>query len=217
MKYYKRNTLTLISILLSCFALLGTLVWVPGVLDIPVWRYHAILITFLLLAPIMNSLMQNLVIFYVRDPDKFFFRASFKEKPVYELIICISAIVLLPLVPGITLVTGIPFWSTLLYMLLWLVIAGATTVVSYKTVNVDFYSDVVCVSGLNFFKNAGMSQKSMTATGIYEYEEFQDFTVEHNVFTMNLMNNQGHVVFSMAADKINGIAAFLTSKGIERV
>ena len=162
MRYYKRNTMNLISVILSIFIVMGVMVMVPGAYSSPVGSYSVILGAFFVLMPLVNALFQNLVMRKVYDPSKYFFTLAFNESVGYEWLVCGSAIVLLFFLPSTDL-RPIGFANAAIVVAIWVAIAALTIFISQKFTKVDFLNDTILVKGLNFFKAPGCHRKPQQA------------------------------------------------------
>lgn len=213
MRYYKRNTMSLISVILSVFIVMGVMVAVPGAYSNPVGVYSVILGAFFILMPLVNALFQNLVIKKVYDPSKYFFTLAFNESVGYEWLVCGSAIVLLFFLPSTDLrPLGLTYAA--LVVGLWVAIAACTIFISQKMTKVDFLNDTILVKGINFFKSSGLSQKTTTGLGVYTYDEFGSFTVKDEKLVIKLQDGRGQVAVKLPKDKSEQVSKYLVAKGL---
>lgn len=213
MRYYKRNTTNLISVILSVFMLLGIMVLVPGIYGSVLSSYSVILGAFFILMPLVNALLQNFATLKAHDPQKHFFTLAFNESVAYEWIICISAIVLLFFLPNTDLrVLGWP--TAIITVLVWIAVAAMTTVLSQKLTRVEFLTDTILVRGVNFFKSAGLSQKTTTGLGVYTYDEFNSFLINGEKMILKLQDGRGQVAVKLPKDKSEQVSSYLTAKGL---
>lgn len=215
MRYYKRNTMNLISMIASIFILFTVLVIVPGGYGNILTSYCIVLGTFLIFMPLLNALIQNLAAKLVYDPQKYFFTLKFNESVIYEWVVCLSAIVLLFFVPNTDLrVLGTS--TMLITVTAWLVVAAGTTLASKQFTRVEFLSDTILVRGLNFFKAAGLSQKTTTGLGVYSYDEFEGYSLKDEKLILLLLDGKGQIAVTLPKDKALQVTSFLTAKGITR-
>lgn len=213
MRYYKRNTMNLISMIASIFILFAVLVMIPAGYGGVLASYSIVLGTFLIFMPLLNALLQNLATNRVFDPQKYFFTLKFNESVGYELVVCLSAMVLLFFVPNTDLrVLGVPTVISTFGM--WLAIVGVTIMISQKMTRVEFLSDTILVRGLNFFKAAGLSQKTTTGLGIYSYDEFDGFNLKDEKLTLMLLDGKGQIAVVLPKEKAIQVTSFLKAKGI---
>lgn len=215
MRYYKRNTTNLISVILSMFILFGVLVVVPGVYSSVLKSYCVVLGAFLIFMPLVNALFHNLAMKWAYDPQKYFFTLAFKESVLYEWLVCLSAVALLFFIP-ITDIRVLGWPMTIGVVGAWLLVIGLTTVLSQKLTRIDFMSDLIMVRGINFFKSAGLSQKTTTGLGIYTYDEFEGFSLKENKLVLRLVDGKGQVAVQLPADKSVQVTQYLIAKGILR-
>ncbi len=213
MRYYKRNTTNLISVILSVFMLFGIMVLVPGVYGSVLSSYCVILGVFFILMPLVNAVLQNLAAMKAHDPQKHFFTLTFNESAIYEWIVCLSAIVLLFFLPSTDL--RLLGWSTTFIVVgVWLMVIALTTVLSQKMTRVEFLTDTVLVRGINFFKSAGLSQKTTTGLGVYTYDEFCGFLINDEKLILKLQDGRGQVAVKLPKDKSEQVSSYLTAKGL---
>ncbi len=215
MRYYKRNTMNLISLIASIFILFAALVIIPSGYGNVLTSYCIVLGTFFIFTPMLNGLIQNLAAKVVYDPQKYFFTLKFNESVFYEWVVCISAIVLLFFVPNTDLrVLGL---STAMKTVgFWLLVIAGTTWLSKQFTRVEFLSDTILVRGLNFFKAAGLSQKTTTGLGIYAYDEFDGFSLKDEKLIIMLLDGKGQIAVTLPKEKAVQVTSFLTAKGILR-
>lgn len=215
MRYYRRNTMNLIAVIFSIFAVFGLLVAVPGLYGSPMANFSLVLGAFFIAMPLVNVLLQNMAVKQVADPEKYFFSLRFDESKLYESLILGSAIVLLYFIPATDLrVYGWPVAMGI--SLVWSVVGAATVLISSKLTHIDFQSDTILVKGLNFFKAAGLTQKTTTGLGVYTYEEFECFALEETHLKLLLKDGKGQVSVLLPKDKSVQVTQFLTAKGIQR-
>ena len=215
MRYYKRNTTNLISIILSLFMLMGALVMVPGVYGSVLKSYCVVQGAFLIFMPLVNAALQNLAAQKAYDPQKYFFTLAFNESVFYEWVVCLSAIVLLFFIPNTDLrVLGWPM--TITVVLAWLAVIGLTTLLTKKLTRVDFMTDSILVRGINFFKSAGLSQKTTTGLGVYTYDEFEGYSLKGEKLMLKLTDGRGQVTVVLPADKSVQVTEYLKAKGVNR-
>lgn len=215
MRYYRRNTTNLISVILSIFALFGILIAVPGIYGSVLNNYCMVMAVFLLIMPLINGLLQNMAVKNVFDSEKYFFTLNFNESVLYEALVCISAIVLLFFIPATDLrVLGWPL--TIGVVSVWVIVAALTTWASYKLTKIKFMSDCILVEGFNFFKSAGLSQKTTTGLGVYTYDEFEGFVLRDEKLILKLTEGRGQVSVVLPKKLAVQVTQFLTAKGIGR-
>lgn len=215
MRYYKRNTMNLISMIASIFILFAILVIIPSGYNSILVSYNIVLGTFFIFMPLLNALFQNLAAKAVFDPQKYFFTLKFNESVWYEMVVCLSAIVLLFFIPNTNIrVLGLP--TVLQIVGVWLIVTGMTVRLSKQMTRVEFLSDTILVRGLNFFKAAGLSQKTTTGLGIYSYDEFDGFYLKDEKLTLSLLDGKGQIAVVLPKDKTVQITSFLSAKGILR-
>lgn len=215
MRYYKRNTMNLIAVILSIFAVFGLLVAVPGVYGSPVVNFSLVLGAFFIVMPLVNMLLQNLAVKQVYDQEKYFFSLKFDESKLYEALILGSAVILLYFIPATDL--RIYGWPTAIGIsIVWSVVGAATVLLSEKLTQIDFQSDTVLVKGCNFFKAAGLTQKTTTGLGVYTYEEFESFVLDDVHLKLLLRDGKGQVSVILPKDKMVQVTQFLVAKGIQR-
>lgn len=215
MRYYRRNTTNLISVILSIFALFGLLVAAPGIYGSVLNNYCVVMAAFLLVMPLINGLLQNIAVKQVYDPEKYFFTLKFNESVLYEALVCASAIVLLFFIPATDLrVLGWPI--TLGVVGLWSLVALGTTWASYQFTQIMFMSDAILVKGFNFFKSAGLSQKTTTGLGVYTYDEFESFILSGEKMIMKLTDGRGQVCVKLPKSLAVQVTQFLVAKGVIR-
>lgn len=213
MRYYKRNTMNLISVILSVFIVMAVMVMVPGAYDTPAGSYSVILGAFFILMPLINALFQNLVIRQVYDPSKYFFSLDFNESVGYEWLVCGSAIVLLFFLPSTDL-RPLGLTNAALIVGLWVAVAAITIFISQKFTKVDFLNDTILVKGINFFKSSGLSQKTTTGLGVYTYDEFSSFTLKDEKLVLKLNDGRGQVAVKLPKEKSEQISKYLVAKGL---
>lgn len=213
MRYYKRNTMNLISVILSVFIVMAVMVMVPGAYDTPAGSYSVILGAFFILMPLINALFQNLVIRQVYDPSKYFFSLDFNESVGYEWLVCGSAIVLLFFLPSTDL-RPLGLTNAALIVGLWVAVAAVTIFISQKFTKVDFLNDTILVKGINFFKSSGLSQKTTTGLGVYTYDEFGSFTLKDEKLVLKLNDGRGQVSVKLPKEKSEQISKYLVAKGL---
>lgn len=215
MRYYKRNTTNLISMILSIFILFGVLVMVPGVYGSVLSSYCVVLGAFFIFMPLVNATLQNLATRKIYDPQKYFFTLAFNESVIYEWVVCGSAIVLLFFLPNTDLrVLGLP--TTIGVVAIWLLVIEGTVLLSKKMTRVEFMADAILVKGLNFFKSAGLSQKTTTGLGIYAYDEFEAYHLMGEKMIILLEDGRGQIAVTLPQDKSVQVIKFLEAKGIGR-
>lgn len=215
MRYYRRNTTNLISVILSIFALFGLLVAAPGIYGSVLNNYCVVMAAFLLVMPLINALLQNMAVKQVYDPEKYFFTLNFNESVLYEALVCASAIVLLFFIPSTDLrVLGWPM--TIIIVGIWSAVAAGTTWASYQFTKIMFMSDAILVKGFNFFKSAGLSQKTTTGLGVYTYDEFDSFMLHGDKMVMKLTEGRGQVSVKLPKNLAVQVTQFLVAKGIVR-
>ncbi len=213
MRQYRRNTTNLISMILSIFILFAVLIVVPGVFDNVLNSYCMVLGAFLIFMPLFNALLQNVAVKLSYNPQKYFFTLAFKESVVYEWVVNLSAIVLLFFVPNTDLRTlGWPM--TIGVVTSWMVIIALTIFLTQKMTKIDFMSDTIMVKGINFFKSAGLSQKTTTGLGIYTYDEFEGFRVKEDKLVLLLTDGRGQVAVKLPSDKKVQVTEYLKAKGV---
>lgn len=213
MRQYRRNTTNLISMILSIFILFAVLIVVPGVFDNVLNSYCMVLGAFLIFMPLFNALLQNVAVKMSYNPQKYFFTLAFKESVVYEWVVNLSAIVLLFFVPNTDLRTlGWPM--TIGVVASWMVVIALTIFLTQKLTKIDFMSDTIMVKGINFFKSAGLSQKTTTGLGIYTYDEFEGFRVKEDKLVLLLTDGRGQVAVKLPSDKKVQVTEYLKAKGV---
>lgn len=213
MRQYRRNTTNLISMILSIFILFAVLIVVPGVFDNVFNSYCMVLGAFLIFMPLFNALLQNVAVKMSYDPQKYFFTLAFKESVMYEWVVDLSAIVLLFFVPNTDLRTlGWPMTFSVVFG--WMVVIAMTIFLSQKMTKVDFMSDTIMVKGINFFKSAGLSQKTTTGLGIYTYDEFEGFRLNEEKLVLLLTDGRGQVAVALPSDKKVQVTEYLKAKGV---
>lgn len=215
MRYYKRNTMNLISMIASIFILFAVLVMVPGGDGNVLINYCIVLGTFLIFMPMLNALLQNFAAQRVYDPQKYFFTLKFNESEVYELVVCFSAIALLFFIPN-TDIRALGISAVMQIVGVWLIVVGVTARLSKQFTRVEFLSDTILVRGLNFFKAAGLSQKTITGLGVYSYDEFEGYSLKDEKLILLLLDGKGQIAVTLPKDKALQITSFLTAKGITR-
>ncbi len=213
LRYYRRNTLNLAAVILGIFVLFGVVVALPQLYTNVVYNYCLVLGAFFLVIPMINMAAQNWMVKRVYDPDKFFFSLAFNESVLYEALVCLSAIVLLFFIPATDL-RPLGAGVVMPMVLLWIGVTILTTWLSQRQTHIQFMSDTILVQGLNFFKSAGLTQKTTTGLGVYTYDEFECFSVEENGLTLFLKDGKGQVCTKLPKDKAVAITQFLSAKGI---
>lgn len=213
LRYYRRNTINLTSVILGIFILFGVAVAVPQIHDNVLYNYSLVLSAFFVVIPFVNMAFQNFMVKRVYDPDKYFFTLAFDESILYEGLVCGSAIVLLFFIPStdlralgfLTAATGVAFWSA---------VAALTTWVSLKATKINFMSDTILIQGFNFFKSAGLTQKTTTGLGVYTYDEFESYRLSDGGMALLLRDGKGQVCVKLPKEKTLPITQFLNAKGI---
>lgn len=216
MRYYKRNTMNLIAVILSIFAVFGLLVAVPGIYGSPVVNFSLVLAAFFIVMPLVNMLLQNMAVKQVYDREKYFFSLSFDESKLYEALILASAVILLYFIPATDL--RIYGWTMAIGIsLCWCLVGALTIWMSTKMTKIDFQSDTILVKGFNFFKAAGLTQKTTTGLGVYTYDEFEHFALEGEHLKLLLKDGKGQISVCLPKDKSVQVTQFLTAKGVVRL
>lgn len=215
MRYYKRNTINLMAMMVSIFALFAMLVFIPGVYGNIIMSYCVALGTFLIFMPLLNAFMQNAAVKMVYDPQKYFFTLKFKESALYEWVVCLSALVLLFFIPKTDL--RLLGWTTAMVVMgVWLLIIAGTIWISQTQTRIEFLNDTILVRGLNFFKAAGLSQKTTTGLGVYAYDEFEGFRLNGDKMILLLNDGKGQIAVELPKDKAVQVTSYLSGKGILR-
>ncbi len=215
MRYLKRNTLNLISMIASIFSLFAVLVAIPGGYGNVLISYCIVLSIFLIFMPLLNALLQNMTTKMVYDPQKYFFTLKFNESAGYEWVVCLSAMVLLFFIPNTDLrVLGMG--TVLLTIAAWMAVTILTIWASRQFTRVEFLTDTILVRGLNFFKAAGLSQKTTTGLGVYTYEEFDGFRLKEEKLILMLLDGKGQISVVLPKDKAPQVTSYLTAKGVLR-
>ncbi|MZQ98859.1 MAG: hypothetical protein GT601_14415 [Acidaminobacter sp.] len=218
MRRLSRSFLATFSVVAALFFVLGSFILVPEPFEndrLVAW--HFALFGFLVFQPLVYITISEALGRQAADLYKFRFSLKTAETPLYDRILNVSVIALTGLVPIFQL-DQIEVRIIIASVVMWIVVTEGLLLISSRFSRADFQHDIILVRGLNFRKHYGMSSKAMTTSGIYQYEEFESFTLVGERLTMRLSGTGGRLSLRLPENLAEPVCAYLQqAKLIKRV
>jgi hypothetical protein len=218
MRRLSRSFLATFSFIAAFFFVLGSFILVPEPFEndrLTAWNFA--LFAFLVFQPLVYMTINEALSRQVADLYKFRFSLKTAETPLYDRILTVAGMALTGMVPLFQL-DRIEPRLIVASVVAWIVITEALLLISSRFARADFQHDIILVRGLNFRKHYGMSSKAMTTSGIYQYEEFESFTLVGERLTLKLAGTGGRLCLRLPENLAEPVCAYLQqAKLIRRV